>query len=266
MEITPPVRRKRKISWQVLLGIFLVALSAAAYAVQILIFQRAHETFFLMLQDFAFVPISVLLVTLILEGVLSSREKKSLQTKLYMVIGTFFTEMGMELLRILSAYDRNLPAFREAFIKHLDFSAGDLKELTGYLKGHEYRMQSDGRDIGAVREFLAGKRDAVLRLLENPNLLEHETFTDLLWAVSHLTEELAYRRDLNRLTAPDRSHLEIDMARAYALLTSEWLAYVRHLRVNYPYIFSLVTRINPFNPAADAEVREVPSSEFQVPS
>jgi len=31
----------------------------------------------------------------------------------------------------------------------------------------------------------------LLGLLGNPNLLEHDSFTDLLWAVFHLMEELS---------------------------------------------------------------------------
>jgi hypothetical protein len=41
--------------------------------------------------------------------------------------------------------------------------------------------------------ILLSKRDFLVALMENPNLLEHESFTDLLWAVFHLVEELAVR-------------------------------------------------------------------------
>jgi len=30
----------------------------------------------------------------------------------------------------------------------------------------------------------------------------------------------------------------------------EWLAYVQHLKKNYPYMYSLSVRLNPFNPEA----------------
>ena len=49
------------------------------------------------------------------------------------------------------------------------------------------------------------KRDFLLRLLENPNLLEHDSFANLLLAVFHLTEELAQRRDLDRLAPRTRN-------------------------------------------------------------
>ncbi|MBE0634895.1 two pore domain potassium channel family protein, partial [Candidatus Bipolaricaulota bacterium] len=59
-------------------------------------------------------------------------------------------------------------------------------------------------DLQTTHVFLDDKRDFLLRLLENPNLLEHEAFTALLRAVLHVTEELWYRDDLSMLTAPDR--------------------------------------------------------------
>ncbi len=44
------------------------------------------------------------------------------------------------------------------------------------------------------------------------------------------------------------------MKRFYGLLTAEWLDYVRHLQENYPYLFSLAVRTNPFDPAATPEI------------
>ena len=90
----------------------------------------------------------------------------------------------------------------------------------------------------------------MLSLLENPNLLEHESFTDLLLAIFHLSEELVARDTLDGLPQSDYEHLAGDIKRAYTLLIREWLAYMMHLKDNYPYLFSLVIRANPLD--ADA--------------
>jgi hypothetical protein len=86
-----------------------------------------------------------------------------------------------------------------------------------------------------------------VRLLENPTLLEHESFTDLLRAVFHLTEELAYREDLSRSPTSDRAHIAGDINRAYHLLVHQWVDYMEYLKMNYPYLFSLAMRTNPFD-------------------
>ena len=106
-----------------------------------------------------------------------------------------------------------------------------------------------------LKVFLVGKRGFLLRLLENPNLLEHERFTELLWAVFHLVEELEYREDLANLPKTDLAHLEGDVLRVYRLLLTEYLFYLNHLKDDYPYLFSLAMRLNPFNPNASPVVR-----------
>lgn len=107
-----------------------------------------------------------------------------------------------------------------------------------------------------LQDYLVDKRGFLLNLLQNSNLLEHEPFTKLLWAVFHLTEELAEREDVNCLPETDYRHLAHDMERAYTLLVSEWLTYMKHLKGEYPYLFSLAMRTNPFDPQATAEVKE----------
>jgi hypothetical protein len=102
---------------------------------------------------------------------------------------------------------------------------------------------------------LSSKRSFSLRLLENPLLLENESFTNLLRSVFHLTEELEHRRDLADLPDSDYRHLAGDIERAYFLLVMEWMAYMRYLNSNYPYLFSLAMRTNPFDENACVEVK-----------
>jgi len=44
--------------------------------------------------------------------------------------------------------------------------------------------------------------------------------------------------------------------RVYGLLVPEWLAYMKHLKKNYPYLFSLAMRTNPFDADASVVVRQ----------
>jgi len=245
----------KRLHWYLLLASSLILFSVLSYAVQIFIFKKPDDTFFYLLQDLSFVPIQVLLVTLFVEQLLNQKDKRAMRHKLNMVIGAFYTEMGAELLKTLSSYDENVQSFRNALFENMEFSETNVQRLRSYLKDHDFRISSRNQDFPALKKFLVKKRDSLMQLLENQNLLEHETFTDLMWAVSHLTEELSYRDDVIHLTEQDRKHLEGDIKRAYTLLTVEWLTYVQHLRKKYPYIFSLVVRINPFDPNASAEIK-----------
>lgn len=88
-----------------------------------------------------------------------------------------------------------------------------------------------------------------------PNLLEHESFTELLRAVCHLTQELSHRKDLIELPDTDYEHLAGDIKRAYVLLVHEWVDYMKYLKDNYPYFFSLAMRTNPFDQDASPIVK-----------
>ena len=42
--------------------------------------------------------------------------------------------------------------------------------------------------------------------------------------------------------------------RAYERLLSEWLGYLKHLKAQYPYLYSFAVRTNPFDAAARVSV------------
>lgn len=245
----------KHIKWQITLGLSLVALSVCIYFIQIEIFRTPRDTFFYLFQDLAFVPISVLTVTLIIDQLLRVREKRALLKKMNMVIGAFFSEVGTTLLKSFANFDLHYDKIRRNLVITSDWSEQDFSIVRKRLREYDYNVNSEKGDLEGLKNFLAGKRDFLLRLLENPNLLEHESFTDVLWAVFHLTEELASRADVRGLPGTDYNHLSGDIKRAYISLISEWVTYMKHLKVDYPYLFSLAVRTNPFNPDASPEVR-----------
>ncbi|MDP8213696.1 MAG: hypothetical protein RAO92_09715 [Candidatus Euphemobacter frigidus] len=245
----------KRVSWQVLLGLTLLILSIIFYLLHYLIFRDYHHIFIYLIGDVAFVFIEVLLVTLIIHQLLNKREKRSRLEKLNMVIGAFFSEVGTELLTYLSDFDPKLDSIREELILTKDFTDREFSGLSKRLKSYDYGVDREKVNLEDLRGFLVRKMDFLLRLLENPNLLEHESFTELLWAVFHLTEELAHRKDVSRLPDTDRQHLIGDINRVYGLLVNQWFDYMKHLKGHYPYLYSLAMRINPFDQEASPIVQ-----------
>jgi hypothetical protein len=240
----------KRFSWQILLGLSFIFLSATLYLIHYAIFRDSHHIFLYLIGDIAFLPIQVLLVTLIIDQLLSAREKRAMLKKMNMVIGAFFSEVGTQLLRFFYDFASHEDQIRKDLFENNDWSNKTFSKINRQLKSYDYRIESQKGDLESLKNFLLEKRDFLLGLLENPNLLEHESFTELLWAVFHLTEELAFRPGLKQLPETDYGHLSGDIKRAYVLLISEWLAYMKHLRDSYPYLFSLAARMNPFNPHA----------------
>ncbi len=245
----------KRFSWQILLGLCLIVLSIIFYVLHYAIFRDPHHIFLYLIGDVAFVFIEVLLVTLIIHQVLSMREKRTRLEKLNMVIGAFFSEVGTRLVAYFSDFDPTLDKIRKELVVTNDWSEQEFSSVSKRLKNYDYAVEVQKVELEDLANFLMGKRDFLLRLLENPTLLEHESFTELLRAVFHLTEELANREDLRQLPDTDYKHLAGDMKRAYILLVHQWLDYMRHLKDNYPYLFSLAMRGNPFDQDASPIVK-----------
>ena len=83
-------------------------------------------------------------------------------------------------------------------------------------------------------------------MVENPSLLEHDRFTEMLWALYHMVDELKARDGFASLPHADYEHLTVDLKRAYRYLCMEWLYFNQYIKKRYPYLFSLVMRKSPF--------------------
>jgi hypothetical protein len=242
--------------WLWLLGGGLAAASVVFYAVQIAIYRTARDTFFYLLQDLAFLPLTVLIVGLIIERLISLRDKRSLEHKLNMVIGAFFSELGTPLLAELLPAMCSAPEIKEQLHLKASWKKEDFSRALQFARTLQCDVDLGRIDRDALKAHLVEQRHFVLRLLENPNLMEHARFTDLLWAVLHVEEELEARTSLADLTPADEAHLQLDVRRAYNALMSEWLLYAEHLRTDYPYLFSLVVRTHPFQDTPSPLVTE----------
>jgi len=234
-------------NWQLLVGSSLMILSGTVYYLQIIIFDNVRDTLFYLLQDLAFVPVQILLVTLLLNQLLSMREKRVMLKKMNMVIGVFFSEVGLDLVRACCDFDHHGDQLKKSMMLDVEWSVQKFRYAHQVVGKHDYKIDSQKGDLIKMRESLLDKRQFLLGLLANPNLLEHDSFTELLWAVFHLTEELAHRESVEGLPLSDYGHIASDIERVYGLVIYEWLAYMKHLQSDYPYLFSLAIRTNPFN-------------------
>lgn len=243
-------------NWTFRIALLLFVASVLSYTIHYFIFQDAHHIFIYMIGDFGFLFLDVLLVLLIIERLLASREKKSVLHKLNMVIGTFFSEVGIELLNRFSDFVENTEQLESSIQIDPHWNKKNFKEAIAQAESFKYSIAFDTKRLEELRDFLQSKHSFLVRLLENPTLLDNQRFTDLLWAVFHLSEELSFRKSLENLPDTDVAHLKTDLRRAYSKIVSEWIAYTEHLKSKYPFLFSLAARINPLNPHASPIVRD----------
>lgn len=237
---------KRYSRFIVIAALVSVTLSILLYVLHFVIFEDSHHIFIYLMGDLAFLPLEVFLVVIVIERILSERERRAQREKLNMVMGTFYSEVGNKLVKEL------YPAFpnKDEFFKHLnieeDWTDSDFTKASEYAKSFENMPVCSEVKLAELRDFLVAKRPFLLTMLENPMLFEHDEFTDILFAAFHLGEELEFRDSFDKLPPCDLEHLSIDIKRFYNNLLSQWILYARHLKAKYPYLFSLVSRTHPF--------------------
>lgn len=242
--------------WQLWTGLVLISLSLLFYFLHYFIFRDTHQIFLYLITDIGFLFIQVLVVGLIIDQLLTNREKDIRMEKLNMVIGIFFSEVGTKFLQYFSEFDPTIKQIDKVLVANKKWTKKDFQNARKKLKNYSFTVDVNKTQFIEIHDFLLSKSDFLLRILENPTLLEHESFTNLLKAVYHLTEELKFREDIQDIPASDHNHLILDMQRVYPLIMVEWLNYLEYLENNYPYLFSLALRTNPFDKDSSVIIKE----------
>src|ERR1035437_5436665 len=85
-----------------LLIIVLLLFSIVFVYLQIIIFGNPKETFFLIIQDLIFLPINIIIVTLVIGEIFKNKERNSRILKLNILINEFFSEAGNSLILSLN--------------------------------------------------------------------------------------------------------------------------------------------------------------------
>ena len=245
----------KKFSFIGYLSLGCLLLSALLYFIDYLVFHDVHTLFLYLLSSLAFLPLEIFIVVLVIERIIDQSERKAKLQKLNMVLGAFFNDVGNQLLRGLLDNFNN----KAEISKHLDLKDSwgnkEFREAAEYANKLKIEIEYRNMNLAELKVFFARKREFLMTLLGNPSLLEHDHFTDLLWAVTHLDEELESRTSVENLPEADLKHLAGDIERLYGRLVTEWLDYIEHLHTNYPFLYSLVLRTHPFQELPSAVIK-----------
>ncbi len=162
---------KKHLNWMLSISLILIIASALTYTVHYFIFRDLHHIFIYMIGDFGFLFLDVLLVILFIERLLSRRDKRSIMNKLNMVIGTFLSEVGLELLRKFSNFVVNSQNLERQLEFSPDWEKKDFKKAMAAVQSFPYEIKIDKSSLLEIREFLLSKRSFLMRLLEIPPCL-----------------------------------------------------------------------------------------------
>lgn len=232
----------------------LTGASLALYLVDYVVLGNSRDIASSFLGNLAFLPVYVIFITLIVEQIVEEQERHAVMRKLNMVIGVFFSEVGNRLLKELSAHVAACAELKHHLLVNGTWNDDEFAKALDYLRRIDFEVSCDGCGKNLLKGFLIERRSFLVGLLENQNLLEHDQFTDLLWAVFHLVEELEARPSFDDMPKSDVEHINGDIKRVFGHLSREWLLYMQHLKVDYPYLFSLAVRLNPMIDSPDPQV------------
>lgn len=215
------------------------------YGIQYAVFHDTDDTVFYFLQDLAFVPIQVLMVTLIINRVMNIMEKYKKIKKINVIISAFFIEAGTSILKSMTGFCQNRNELQNVLSEGV--TKKNSNSLIREIKGRELEMYAEPERLQDLMTVLSKHGSYMLDMLGNDNLLEHDSFTDMLWAVFHVNDELQSRGEFKDFETSDIDHLSNDIRRAYSALVTEWIKYMGYLQEEYPFLHATAMRKNPFS-------------------
>lgn len=227
----------KNITHYLFVSLILIFLSFVMFLIHYLIFGQLENTIYYSLMSLCFIPVNILAVTLVFEKLVERRTKLERLSKLNMLVGLFFSDMGFNLLRLIVAGDEKV------HFLNLDFS--DLKSCKHTLKAYDHDIYFELINFSELKELVIEGRDILANLIGNSNVLEHEIFTDLLMSLMHLRDEILFIQH-KELSQEDYAHLKCDIIRVYKALTFQWINYLSHLKQFYPYQYNSAIKYNPF--------------------
>lgn len=225
------------------IGLFVM--SAVLYAIQLGIFSDPNSTLFYMLQDWAFLPVQIALVTIVVGTIINEKEKSERLSKTIIIASAFFHDFGCQLLHeVIHTLDR------ESEIPDLNIDESwEEKDFCRALK--EIRdwnpvMSVNSINLMKLKHVLQERRLSILVISSNPVLLDHEDFSDMLMNIFHMSDELNARDDFENMSDAERTHLNTDMGRLFIALSINWMCHMQHMQSEYPALYLLEARNSPF--------------------
>ncbi|WP_195514626.1 hypothetical protein [Paraclostridium bifermentans] len=237
---------KKRTKETILIGIGLVLLSVILHYVHVLIFKDVHHTMIFLVADIAFIPLEVFFTTIVIDKMLERREKEHLLEKLNMLIGLFYTELGTKLLSDIVKGDAHGVMANHRTITADTWCDKSFSKLHEDILQYDYEINIDKINLKDIRNRLDDNKDLLINLISNGNLLEHETFTEMLMTIMHLKEELDTRY-CEEIEEYEIKHIEKDLMAVYKYLTIEWAEYMKYLSRNYPSLYCKALINNPFD-------------------
>jgi hypothetical protein len=239
--------QKMNIKRTVLLGMMLFLFSVVLYYFNFLLYGDAHHLMELFTEELAFMPVYVFITAVFAERMLSRSEKAEMSRRTNALVGTFYNEIGYDIVKKLIKFDSNSDILKAkiSFDKGLD--TPKVKAIHRLAETYTYGAPNGKEDIIEIGELLSAKKDFMLIMMSNASLLEKDEFSELLLSVNHIHEALKTIDEISSISKDLTDHFHSDLEKAYRCLIGVWVSYLSFIYKEDPYLYMLAIAKNPFS-------------------
>lgn len=205
-------------------------------------------------EELAFMPVYVFITAVFAERMLSRSEKAEMSRRTNALVGTFYNEIGYDIIKKLIKFDSNSDTLRNKISIDSGLDSPKVKAIHRLAETYTYGSPKDKEDILEIGELLAAKKDFMLIMMSNASLLEKDEFSELLLSVNHIHEALKTIDDISAMSDDLVDHFHSDIEKAYRCLIGVWVSYLSFIKNEDPYLYILAVAKNPFRGEAEHKI------------
>lgn len=233
----------------------IVAITVCFYAIYYLLLHNKDDIITSIMDNIISVPFNVLITGILFDYILNRKTRKIEEEKIDMVIGIFYTEVGNELLKMMTKADECIELVRSDLLATYDWEEENYENAIKILDQMDYCVDIDKIDISEMKLLLDKSTPLIIDLLSGNVLKNKIDFTEIVVSVFHLRCEFNERIIQDELEEYEKEHLIDDIEVAYKLLAKRWYQYIYILQKEHPQLFVKALINSPFD-ERDYKIRD----------
>ncbi len=223
----------------IILGIILSMFTLALYFINYLIFGEAHHLVQTFGEELAFMPLYVFITAVVAEQLLWRSEKNEISRRTNALVGTFFNELGYDIIKILTKHDNNFAQLNSKIQLDKGWDPAAVKSIHKMSESYKYGAPQGIEDFLEMGQLLGSRKDFLLIMMSNASLIEKDEFSELLLAVNHIYEAMKTIEDTSIMDKDFIDHVHGDLQNVYRCFIKVWASYLLFIEKEDQYLFKL---------------------------
>lgn len=241
---------KLKIKGYLVFLIPMISISLSIYILHYLIFKNEIATISGIILSLAYVPIGVIYEVLVIDKIIEKKQKISQEKKYNIVKGSFFHEIGDDILSILVLVDNNVNEIVLSIKEEIEADDDNLGALKEKIYNYECNLDMSKIEKVSLAKLLEEKDMILLNFILNPFSKDYDNFNNMIIELLHLRDELNPSGKCSGEYCSKKLSIDYNINESicyiYKLLLIEWYLYMKQLKIIYPELFIRELKNSPF--------------------